>query len=571
MEQTTTPLGHLGLWGALAIAILSVACATTGPTPPVAAPVETDEELRAVVARRLAGDRTGACFAAAVVTEDSTARAYVCADGKAPTRVGPTTAFEIGSVSKTMTAALLASLMEEGGLSLDQPLAALLPEGIEVPTFEGQPILLRHVVTHTSGLPALPQLPMPNPADPYVAWDPEAVLGALGTTALSTAPGTSYAYSNFASMILSHAVGNVAGSDFEALAKARLFGPLGMTGAFVTQPPGDVHPAQGHLSTGAATPAWNFHPSLAGVGGVRATLDDMVQYVRANLGLLDTPIQAALLRTHQPVEIAGRKVGMNWVITSLSGREILGHEGGTGGFSSFVAFDPTQRRGVVILSDTAMSSLGGLGDLGLHLLDPSAPLGRPRKAIPAPQELLDALVGTYEVGGSMQMTVTQEDGSLVVEGAGHPSLEMGYDQRGDFYPLAFDAILRPQRRADGTYVFNWLQSGGTLHARPLLPEGELDSSSQYLTDEDLAGYAGKYSFMGFSIRVATEDGRLFVEGKGQGTPDSPLEEVWAIRRDVFSPSDDPVEFQFERDDDGVVQALVVHVRGRAIRFKRQAP
>lgn len=477
--KTTTPLLRSKVFlGPLACAVLSFACATTGSTPPPAGPVHTDEELRAAVEKRLVGDRTGACFAAAVVTEDSTARAYVCADGKT-TRVGPTTAFEIGSVSKTMTAALLASLMEEGALSLDQPLSALLPEGSEVPSFEGQPILLRHVVTHTSGLPALPQLPILNPTDPYAAMDPESVLGALASTPLPAAPGTSFAYSNFASMVLSHAVGHVAGSDFETLAKARLFEPLGMRGAYVTEPPEGVRPAQGHLSIGLPTPAWNFHPSLAGVGGVRATLDDMVQYVRANLGLIDAPIQAALLRTHQPVEGAGGKMGMNWMIAPLSGSEIVAHEGGTGGFSSFVAFDPARRRGVVILSDTAMTSLGGLGDLGLHLLDPSAPLGQPRKATSAPQELLDGLVGTYQLEGTpLQMSLIQRDGALVIQATGQPPFQMGYDDRGEFYPLVFDALLRPQRQDDGTYVFTWLQNGGATQARPIRQAGEPESNPQ---------------------------------------------------------------------------------------------
>src|SRR5688572_10529259 len=116
----------------------------------------TDAELQSIVDQRLAGDRTGACMAVAVVDAGKVARSFRCADATGPARIGPDSAFEIGSVSKTMMATLLADLIVAGKASLDDPLADYLPEGTAVPAFEGKPILLRHVVTHTSGLPALP-------------------------------------------------------------------------------------------------------------------------------------------------------------------------------------------------------------------------------------------------------------------------------------------------------------------------------------------------------------------------------------------------------------------------------
>src|SRR5690606_30201713 len=199
---------------------------------------------------------------------------YVCADPAMEPRIGPESAFEIGSVSKTMTAALLAELIRRGEGSLDDPLADYLPEGTVVPAFEGQPILLRHVVTHTSGLPTLPPgVAVANPADPYAAMTPRAVLDSLARVQLSQAPGTDFAYSNFASMLLSHAVAHRSGTDFESLLQRRLFAPLGMQHAHVKAKPDDVRVALGHLPNGTVTPGWNFATDLAGVGGVRATLD----------------------------------------------------------------------------------------------------------------------------------------------------------------------------------------------------------------------------------------------------------------------------------------------------------
>lgn len=422
-------------------------------------------ELQATVEQRLSGDRTGACFAVAVI-DDTVTRAFACADPAQAQRIGADSAFEIGSVSKTMTSALLAQMIDQGQASLDDPLSAWLPEGTKVPDFQGQPILLRHVVTHTSGLAALPPgVPMPDPNNPYAGMNARMLLGALERSELAQAPGTRFEYSNFASMLLSYAVARRAGTDFESLLDTRLFTPLGMAGAYVNKPPKGVRAAQGHTPNAKPTPAWTFKTDLAGVGGVRATLDDMVRYVQGQLGAAPEPLASALARGQVPVNPDARPVlAMNWMLAPLNGHTWHVHEGGTGGFSSFVAFDRKRQRGVVVLSDTALHSLGGLGSLALHLADPSVPVGKPRKAVAASPELLDALVGNYQLQGAMKMRLSRKGDTLVIQAEGQPAFEMGHDDAGDFYPLAFDALLKPQRKDDGSYGFTWIQMGGAIPA-----------------------------------------------------------------------------------------------------------
>lgn len=333
--------------------------------------------LEEILRARLDGDRTGACFAAAVVERGGVERAYVCADPKEDGRIGPETAFEIGSIAKTMTAALLADLILQGKASLDEPLEDLLPQGVRVPRFDELPILLRHVVTHTSGLPRLPPaMEIRDPSDPYASLDVETLLGSLEGLELSRAPGAEYEYSNYATMILSHAIARRAGVPFETLIQDRLFTPLGMKGTHLGAPPPGVRAAQGHDPNGREVPAWNIAPELSGVGGVRATLDDMVAYVEAHLGMVDAPIVEALRHTHAAVKETPPRLAMNWLLARISRGEILAHEGGTGGFSSLIAIDPRAERGVIVLSDTSVPSLG---DVGIHLMDPGFPLGKPRK------------------------------------------------------------------------------------------------------------------------------------------------------------------------------------------------
>ncbi len=542
----------------LSSAILLAAAMTVATVP------MDDAALAGIVDARLAGDRTGACMAVAVVERDHVARAYRCADPKDAARIDADTAFEIGSVSKTMTAVLLADLIGQGKASLDDPLSAYLPEGTPVPAFEGRPILLRHVVTHTSGLPGLPsRLGADNIDDPYARLTVDALLASLGDVTLTAAPGTHFEYSNFASMVLSYAVARRAGTDLETLLRQRLFASLGMAQAYVEAPPRGVRTAIGHTPNGKPTPAWTFATDLAGVGGVRATLGDMVRYVQGNLGWIESPISPALELAQQP--LGGQPpMAMNWMRVPVAGRTVLMHEGGTGGFSSFVAVDRQRGRGVVILSDTTWNSIGSLGSLGLHLVDASFPLGKPRKLATPPRELLDALAGDYQLEGAMRIALRQREGRLFVQAAGQGEYAMDYDDAGDFFPLELDAVLSPRRKAAGGYGFTWTQMGAVLPATRIDPQAKA-APPPALSPAELAAYAGDYPLMpGFVLTLRARDGALHAQATGQG--EFPLAPA---AKDAFEAPAFGIGIFFKRDAAGKVVALELHQGGQVLRGQRQ--
>lgn len=429
----------------------------------------TDAELQTIVGKRLRGDRSGACFAVAVIDDKSVRRAYACADGKDPaTRIDADTAFEIGSVSKPMMAAVLAGLIREGKASLDDPLSAYLPKDSVVPMFEGKPILLRHIVTHTSGLPAIPAGIDYDPQNPYSKLDEAALLKALSTTPLAQAPGAKFEYSNFAAMLLSYAVARRAGSDFETLLDTRVFAPLGMESSYINRKPDAVKAAIGHTPDTRVTSAWTFPTDFAGVGGVRSTLDDMARYVQGQFGGAPKPLDADFRLTHAPVaNDAKAPIAMHWMLAPLNGRTFLAHEGGTGGFSSFVAFDPERKSGVVILSDTALHARGGLGSLGLHLLDPKIPLGKPdtgeSAANPARQlsmDELNAYVGEYPLMPDFVLTVRAGTGTLTAQATGQGAFPLAATAKDVFEAPAFGIVVRFVRDAAGKVVALKLEQGG---------------------------------------------------------------------------------------------------------------
>jgi len=536
---------------------------------PTAFGVMSDQALEAIVARRLKRDRTGANLAVAYIEGEHVARAFVAAaEGPEALRIGPDSAFEIGSVSKTMTAVLLAELILRGKASLDNPLSDWLPEGSRVPDFEGQPILLRHVVTHTSGLPALPsRMPLTDPNNPYAELTEESLLVSLEDVQLSAPPGTHYAYSNFAAMLLSYALAWHADTDFETLLRERLFSPLGMHTAYVESLPEGVRAAVGHTPHDAQpTSAWVFPRNLAGVGGVRATLDDMVRYVQAQLAPdeVSGEIGPALRLTQERLHDGRPTLGMHWMQNQVGELTLIFHVGETAGFSAFVAFDVEAQRGVVALSDTSWSSISGLGNLAMHLLAPDVmPLDAPRVRINPPQERLDALTGQYLLGGVMPMTLTARDGALYVQAQGQPEYEMGYDSAGDFFPLSFDAVLSPNE-AGGVYSFVWTQGGGTISATRVETRNDGRSES-VLTDEDLAAYTGKYSLMpGFVLTIRVRNERLEAQATGQG----PFL-LQHSGQDKFAAPAYGVQIHFHRNKLAEMESLTLHQAGQTITGERE--
>lgn len=443
-----------------------------------------EAEIAEKIEQRFAGDRSGACVIAAVIEPSGDDRALGgelravqasrCAGARQQALDGAV-ALEIGSISKTMTGMLLGELAAEGKLALDDELQRHAPSGVTVPRFGEAAIRLKHLTTHTSGLPSFPAgLAIADPQNPYAQLREQDLWQALGATALARKPGTQWEYSNFAVMLLSAVVAHQEGKSYEAVVQARIFAPLGMTRSYLQTVPPGVTVAVGHKVGGAATSAWDFGENLGGVGGVRATMEDLIRYAKAQLGEGDATVVAMAARSHQAVALGEPRgqgdpeMGLGWLRGQLDGRTVLLHDGGTGGFSSILLVDPQARRAVVVLADTALVTVGGVSELGLHLLDARLPLDGPRLPAVAKPELVAALVGRYVVGeevdGQVMVQLEQRGAALwaVLESGGErQELELAYDSHGDFYPRAgeVDGLLTPVPGDDGRQTFVWVSEG----------------------------------------------------------------------------------------------------------------
>ncbi|SDT81221.1 CubicO group peptidase, beta-lactamase class C family [Streptomyces sp. TLI_053] len=358
-------------------------------------------------ADRLAGQQVGAVVAGLARGAVEIRGAGRTGPGAAGGPPGPDTLFEIGSVTKVFTSLALARLTLAGTVTLDDPLAEVLadalPSGVTVPAKGPEPLALRHLATHTSGLPRLPSgmllssLLSPNKPDPYAHCTAQSLLNGLGRTRLRAAPGRSFRYSNLGAGLLGLALAHRAGVGYGELVRREICEPLGLKDTVLEPSPEQTaRLAPGHTTRGRPVPAWHL-ADLAGAGGLRSTAADLAVLLRAQLAAAPEASGAGTTVSAAP-EASGEALATSVAASERSGeaapstvlapaialtREVrhrvnpvawmhlgwlghrlhdrqgghlqIWHNGGTGGYRSFVAFDPERQVGVIVLANTRRS------------------------------------------------------------------------------------------------------------------------------------------------------------------------------------------------------------------------
>ena len=269
------------------------------------------------------------------------------------------TIFEIGSVTKTFTATLLSEFILEGLISIDDPITQFLPETVNPPTFKGEQITLKHLVTHTSGLPREIYNFNIGGDNVWSEIDNNDLYEFLNDIYLQAYPfddytpgdelqslGTSYRYSNVGMAILGHILELVSGKSFEQLVEERICSPLLMdeTKIYPELSQDQKERVPGAYDSNQFTKAYprDFGRYVA-CGGLLSTVDDMLNYIEANMAE-NSPLSKAMQQSHQ--EIYSRDqitqengdlderfhrgvdaIGMAWFLFYEAGDTIIEHSG----------------------------------------------------------------------------------------------------------------------------------------------------------------------------------------------------------------------------------------------------
>jgi serine-type D-Ala-D-Ala carboxypeptidase/endopeptidase len=420
------------------------------PVNPIASVLPSDAELQRIVDDRVNTYRDSVGLLIGVV--EPSGRRFV---SRGPAQVGNDdavdgdTIYEIGGISKVFTALLLTDMAHRGEVSLNDPVSKYLPPDPKMPLYAGKPMTLLDLATHTSGLPRMPSNVAPVDLNhPNADMNADQLLKSVSAYELTRAVGSGYEYSNAGFDLLALALATAGHADFETLLKARILGPLHMTNTHIAVSADEKeHQSSGYDMHLSPVPRANI-PSVPGADGMRSTANDLLNFLAANIGLVNTPLAPAMgdmLKTVRPTQYEELKIALGWHVATLDGVEMVWENGRTEGYRAFIGFVPKLRVGVVVLSNAADT----IDDIGVHILDPAQALRALHREAPIDASLFDNYTGRYLVNETFSLVVTRDGGRLYIQGTGEPRTELFAEGDDRFFVRDINAEIKFDTDASG--------------------------------------------------------------------------------------------------------------------------
>ncbi|MGH7455782.1 MAG: serine hydrolase, partial [bacterium] len=399
---------------------------------------------------------------------------------------------------------------------------------------------------------------------PYADYTVEQRYDFLSRYQLARGIGEKYEYSNYGAGLLGHLLALKAGLDYETLVTKRIGAPLKMSSTAIKLSPAmQAHLAQGHNEVLRPASNWDI-PTLAGAGALRSTVNDMLLFLAANLGFTKSALAPIMQKTHAAQNSTGMpnlEIGLGWHILKKDGSEIIWHNGGTGGYHSFIGFDKSKGLGVVVLSN----STNDIDDIGRHLLNPKFELAKleptqERTAIKVDPKIYDVYVGNYELTPSFVIAVTKEGERIFAQATGQPRFEIFPESEIKFFLTVVDAQITFAKDDKGQ-VTNLIlhQNGIDQKARKLGPEYQPPPPRKEVAvnPEILKNYVGQYELApSFIFDVIVENNQLMVQLTGQ-----PRFPVFAESETKFFYKVVDAQLTFQKDGTGKVTSLILHQGG----------
>lgn len=404
-----------------------------------------------------------------------------------PLAVTADTLFQVGSISKTVTATMIMMLVEAGKVDLEATFQSYFPDFRVKDETAAAQATIRHMLTHTSGWAG-------DVFEDTGQGDDAAVrYMALMADVQQLAPiGTFWSYNNANFYLLGHLIEMVTGESYKSAAQKMVFELLGMTHTFLD--PADVITHRfvvGHQNSGDTVKVgrpWAMSRATYPVGGIMTCVADLLAYARFHMGdgktadgqrLLKPESLALMQQPHFEIGGKDQAIGLSWFINDRNGIRLLSHGGGTKGQISRLVVAPSRNFAFAIFTN---SDEGGhitenatrlvlMEYLGIETVDP--------KPIEAEEVSLAEFFGPYSRPYA-DIEITPENGHLI----GQVTYKQGFPNR-DIPPapppppaiLAFyetDKVIAVDenfehargeffRHPDGS--LGWFRWGGRLYRR----------------------------------------------------------------------------------------------------------
>jgi CubicO group peptidase (beta-lactamase class C family) len=490
-------------------------------------------------------------------------RAYGMANLETGTPWTTGTISESGSVAKQFTAAAIVLLARDGVLSLEDDIGKWIPE---VKGF-GKKITVRHLLSHTSGLPDRYTLHevQGRPAGETDHDNREVIAMLAGLRELNFDPGEDYEYSNTGYIVAATIVERASGKSLQAFTSERIFRPLGMDDTRWREDhrvvvPGRASAYSGTLGTGYR----NDHPftRVVGSGGLLTTVGDFLKWeaaMQAGAGPWGA-VRDSLQRNMRLNEGTEISYALGVGVSTWRGVPAVSHTGSTGGYRAALSRYPEQNVSVALLCNLGSINPGVTAQRVAALVLGSALAAAPSDpaGVPVEPATLAGLAGAYYSPRTEQATIlyVTRAGALVDSAQGNAVLipigpnrfqYRGSDRTLTVIPATAGAPLKLQVNAPNTRMIELVA----------VPRATLDAAT-------LAAYAGEYRSpeLAASIRLSVANDTLRLERGWQSA-----ERLVPVYRDGFLFLGSGEIARFERDRRGRITGLVLYAgRVRHLRF-----
>ena len=353
----------------------------------------------------------------------------------------PDTKFRLGSITKQFTAAAILQLAEQGKLSIDDPVSKYYPSAPAA----WSKITIRHLLTHTSGIPTYTALPGFFDRQARMPFKPEELVRLTQDKPLDFEPGKGYAYDNSGYVLLGVIVEKASGEPYAQYLQEHIFGPLGMkdSGFDSAQAIIAKRAAGYELGPNGAVNTQFLDMSVPySAGSLYSTVDDLLIWDQALYAA--KPLKAESLKAM--FTDYGHKYGFGFQIDNKWDHPRIAHGGAVNGFITEFERYPQDRLTVIVLSNvmngapnTIAPRLAGLC-LGAQVL--------PKQASATPQAL-DGVAGDYAAGPGAIVHVTRQGDHLVAATQGQPPMVYYPEADGRFFAKLADAVVRFDLDAQG--------------------------------------------------------------------------------------------------------------------------
>lgn len=366
------------------------------------------------------------------------------------------TIYQMGSVTKQFTAALILQLEEQKKLSVKDKLSKYFPE---YPWADS--VTIENLLTHTSGIFNYTNDGKFMASEAVKPATPEKINALFKDKPLEFKPGTKYKYSNSGYMLLGYIIEKVSGKPYEQVMHERILQPLGMAhSGFDFAHLNDPNKATGYTTykEQLKVPAAIVDSSVAyAAGSLYSTVNDMWAWHK---GLMKSAtIKAATLeKAYKPFL---DNYGYGWEIDSVYGKRMLQHGGGIFGFNTLFSRIPADDCCIVLLCNMNTGSLEKISRAIMAILNNRAydvPLEK--ITVPVDAAILQQYAGEYELAPGFILTISVKNNALKVRATGQPEFDMYAESEKKFFLKVVDATAEFVRGADGTVTgLIWEQSG----------------------------------------------------------------------------------------------------------------